>query len=900
MKTHFTLSLLFVASMNLFAQVPSCNAPIPYAEEGHQILKNLDKSQVPTGILYEEVFPWADLELYDATSITDSSTFNHFFQSYAELYYSSYNRTNMIHPSNLESSISNFHSNKDYHHPIGFIDYNFNSLDPNAITNNSIYVSNGQLFDTPNRTQSPYLAKRTFISSVLQANSIEDFYDGIHYFYFQPSFTFSNRGTQISSYEYIDFYLDGAFLNRTYTNGNNSLTVAIDFPLYEGQSLLSFVYHKVSGEDEVARVQLNRKARKNLTGCNGGTQIPITGDSFDAGYGDGAYGAQGKGYIFWANQNCASKQLKKVVIFVDGFDHDNSRDAWKIWNSRINATIRDINGNDIQFGNELRSDEHGYDVIVYDYDEDLTNRGGGGLVENNGIAFVKFLETLYNQHQSTLQQDFIVIAPSMAALVVRYGLAWAEKNNKAHHVALYMSFDGPNQGAHVTAGIQQSIDIFTQYGGLRKYESKKNFLHHSFAAKQMLLNHSSQESESGAPHPFRQIFLNNLAAVGSYPQNLRKIAICDGNREGILKSTAIHGYEPCDPILQFRIKQRLRLFCANCNKLSIDTYAQTDDGRCESMKFKVHNEALLLKALAGANATQEFSRFSTPVFPSKSFDKAPGGMFGTEAEVKFDFWDSWKLVLGWAFTGGISIPKNLMPKSNFVPTYSSADYTFPNGENFNIYKGFQGVNLSKCAGTTPFDTVYALPLDFNHARLDAGLLEVFRNEIYNLKPKSVCSDPNCPEYLTLNSPVPNSERLLKKAQKAIFIEEGFKADGINESVVFKAAIGCNQVLGLLGIPKLNNAPNVVSSCSEDPLNWDSPSIVCAGNGTTAFTALVKNLDISTYTEFSTDGVSYTRANLFDRGFEVTLPNQSGSQIFFARTANNQSYIISGFISYCFN
>ena len=39
----------------------------------------------------------------------------------------------------------------------------------------------------------------------------------------------------------------------------------------------------------------------------------------------------------------------------------------------LNATIRDINGNDIHFGNELRSDEHGYDVIVYDYDEDLIN-----------------------------------------------------------------------------------------------------------------------------------------------------------------------------------------------------------------------------------------------------------------------------------------------------------------------------------------------------------------------------------------------------------------------------------------------------------------------------------------------------------------------------------------------
>ena len=896
MKLLFTFSLLILASMTLFAQVPSCNAPTPYAEDAHNTLKNLDKSQIPTGILYEEVFPWADLDIYDASSITDTTSLYHFFQAYSELFYSNYSRTGMIHPNNLQNSIANFHSDKDYHHPIGLIDYDFNSIDPNAVTNNLLYVSNGQLFDTPNRQESPYITKRTFISSILQANSIDNFYDGVHYFYFQPAFTFSNRSTQISSYQYIDFYLDGTFMNRTYTNGNNNLTIAIDFPFFEGQSILSIVYHKASGEDEVARITLNREAKKNLVGCDGSSQVQVTGDSFDGGYGTGAYSAQGRGYIFWANQNCTTQQLKKVVIFVDGFDPDNSRDAWKIWNTRINAQMRDINGDFVKLGDELRSNEHGFDVIVYDYDEDATNRGGGGFVENNGIAFVKFLQTLYNQHQSTLQQDFIIIAPSMAALVVRYGLAWAEQNNIAHHAALYMSFDGPHQGAHVTAGVQQSIDMFTQYGGLKQYENIKNGIHHTNAAKQMLLNHSSTESEAGEAHPFRQIFVNNLNSVGNYPQNLRKIAICDGNREGILKSTAIHGYEPCDPMLQVRIKQRLRLFCAGCNKLSVDTYAQTDASRCETMKFKVNKNALILQALTGNTGTQEFSFYSLPSFPQKSFDKAPGGMFGTEAEVEIKWWQH---ALAYIFTGALKIDKNLMPKSNFVPTISSADYTFPNSETYNIYKGFQGINLSKCAGTTPFDTVYALSSDFNHARIDAGLLEVFRNEIYNLKPKSVCSDPNCPEYLTLTTPIANGEKVLKKAQKAIFIEPNFIADGLNESVVFKAAIGCNQVLNLYQPPK-KDISTITNNCSQDPFNWDSPSITCAGNGTTAFTALVKNLDISTYAEFSTDGVNYTRANLFDRGFELNLPNQSGSQIFFARAANNPSYVIGGFIGYCSN
>lgn len=478
-------------------------------------------------------------------------------------------------------------------------------------------------------------------------------------------------------------------MQRNYTFGNSFLLIGLDFPQYEGKSTLSTIYHKSTGEEDVSRITLDRKILKNFTTCDGGIQVFTTGDSFDGGYGKGAYGSQGRGYIFFGNGNCATHSLRKPIIFVDGFDPDNSRNAWDIWSTRINAPIQDINGNTVQFGNELRA--NGYDIIIYDYDEDAVNRGGGGFIENSGIGFAKFVEFLHSQHISTLEQDFIVIAPSMAALVVRYGLAWAEQNNIAHHVALYISFDGPQQGAHVTAGIQQSIDLFTQYGGLKMYDGVKNGIHQTNAAKQMLLNHSSQESETAAAHPYRQIFLNNLAAVGSYPQNLRKIAIADGNRNGFLKSLAVHGYEPCDPILQAKVKRRFLGFCKSCNKLEVDTYAQTDNNRCQTLNFKVRYDALLLRWLSGTGTTASYTYYSQPVFTNKSFDKAPGAMFGTEADVELKWWQK---ALAWVVTGGVRIETNLMPKSNFVPSVSSIDYTFPNNESYNIYKNFQGINLS--------------------------------------------------------------------------------------------------------------------------------------------------------------------------------------------------------------
>jgi hypothetical protein len=891
-KTLQLLFLLSIVSNRLSAQVPNCNAPTSYSEQARHILKNLDKSQIPTGILYQEVFPWADIDQFDATSQTDTSTNYHFFQSYSEIFYSSYNSSNLVHPADLENSISNFHSNKDFHHAMGIIDYNFNSLSPDAIANNQLYVVNNQLYDVQGRSSSPYLSKRTFMSGLLQANSIENFYDGTHYLYFEPSFTFTNRNAQISNYQYIDFYIDGVFMQRNYTNGSNYLTVPLYFPQFEGESTFSIIYHKTTGEDEVSRIRLKRKINKNFTSCNGGNQVFITGDSFDGGYGTGAYGAQGRGYIFFADNNCASQQLKKVVIFVDGFDPNNGRNAWTIWESRVNAEIRDNNQQIVKFGNELRT--NGYDVVIYDYDEDATNRGGGGYVENNGIAFARFLEKLYTLHQSTLQQDFIIIAPSMAALVVRYGLTWAEKNNVAHHGALYVSFDGPHQGAHVTSGVQQSIDMFTQYGGLKQYENIKNAVHQTNAGKQMLINHSSQESETFQAHPYRQQFLTNLATVGNYPQNIRKIAISDGNRNGILKSQAINGFEPCDEMLAVKIKQRLRPFCNSCNKLTVETFAQTNSTRCKSMEMTVKNNANVLKALIGATTEDKFTFYSEPVYTNKSYDKAQGGMFVLEADIEL-YW--WQKGIAWALSGSLKIEKNLMPKSNFVPTISSADYSFPNNEAYNIYKNFSGITLSKCAGTTPFDTVYALSQDFNHARIDGDLLEIFRNEIYNLKTKSVCSGL-CPDYLTLNSPLPSNSKQTYKAAKAINLEPNFIAQN---GTVIKAEIGCDN----LSIAKVNNNQNqninsILPVCEFD---WDlaQTEIYCnPGTGTNTFKIFVNRyFDISSYPEFSIDGSTWYKPNNGDKGAQwILLSNPGQPQIFYARPKNDPNKTISMTLNYC--
>jgi hypothetical protein len=228
---------------------------------------------------------------------------------------------------------------------------------------------------------------------------------------------------------------------------------------------------------------------------------------------------------------------------------------------------------------------------------------------------------------------------------------------------------------------------------------------------------------------------------------------------------------------------------------------------------------------------------------------------------------------------------------------SSVDYTFPNSENYNIYKNFTGVNLSKCAGTTPFDTFYApLDKDLGHARNDERLINAFRNEIYNL-PNSICAG-NCEDYITLNSTIPDNSTDIYRAGKAIKLEPNFFANG-NSNIVFTAIIGCPQLQLYQPKPKVKSPNQISTVCSAQPFEFDQArNYKICDNGFTTFHVFVHNIDINTYTEFSTDGVNWYKANILDNGFEITLPNSTNAQYFQARTADDRSRNISGYLDYC--
>ena len=883
-----------------FAQIPNCDALIPYPQFAYEKLRNLDKSQVSTGVLYDYAFPLEDVENYDGTLNTDTTDYARFIQSYHRLYLSTFNRVNIAHISDYEQAVHDFHPDREFHHPIGFIDYQFNAIDPDAFNNNLLSISNQQIFDVPNRTQSPYFTKTTQMATMMFDRGNDCVKAGVHYFHFSPNFVLTNTSFSLNDIQAIEIKVNGVIKFNGTVNGLNNEVIPITIINADRDLFITMTITIPTGTKiyQFSICQLTQV----YTSCDGEDEITVTGFPFDGGYNEGSYSATAKANIYYANGNCNAKRITKPIIFVDGFDPGNKQHAADIWENYLNKKFVE-NNIDSYLGDSLRA--KGFDIIIFDpianNDDENYYRGGVGYIENNGLVLAKFLQDFYAQHSSTMTQDFIVVGASMGGLISRFGLAWMEKNNMPHHTSLFISFDCPQAGAQIPIGLQQMVDNFTQSGILKKKKSIKRSLHQTNAATQLLLWLSSTNSETMQAHPHRQIFLNNLAAVGNYPKQCRNIAIVDGNRGGILKTfspdpTTITAINERDKILDVGIKNRLFPDCnqPNCFKVHAEVFAQTSSVRHPTQIFELNSGSLLLSLFSGSWPYSTSIKYGQAENGNQSIDIAPGSRIRKDPLAMLK---PWMEDIAWAMFGRVRIPTNSIKFSNFVPTISAVDYTFPNNETYNLYKNFTGVNLSKCAGTTPFDTVYApISYDLDHVDIDAYIASVFRSEVYFPKAKSVCADPNCPPYLTLNSAIPNSERILKKAQKAIFIEEGFKADGANEAVVFKAAIGCEQILSVNQKPK--KIQSFVPPCVQ-PFEFDqSRNFKTCENGFTTFRVFVRNIDISTYAEFSTDGVNWAKANITDNGWEVTLPNNTQAQYFQARTALDRNINISGYLDYC--
>ena len=903
-RTIKTIAITLLSINQLSAQL-ACPEPT-YQDYSLNALSTLNKTQIPHHTLYDSVYPFADLEGYTGAINADTSNGYQFMQAYSELYYARNSTIGFQHPTDLYRTVKNNPLDPNIYHQIAIIDYQFAIIKPDAVSLNLLSVNNGKLYDVPNSTSSPYLSKYAKVAAVVNANNEQCLREGTHYFHFGTDYVIKNTGFNLTDIVNLEIY----FGNQTVFNGPVVGLVDQNIPFSVSNQNLNFTVKMVLTTNTGSQTyyfSLCSEIRESTTSCSGQDVFNVTGAPYNGGYSEGTYSAFGRGTIYYADANCATKRITKPIIFVDGFDPFNSFNGNYIYQEYLNAEFKDNNNNSFRLGAELRG--LGYDVIIFDQIPDPNkdyNTGGGGYIEHNGMALAAFLSQFYTTHASTIIEDYVVVGASMGGLITRYALTYAEHNNIPPHTRLFVAFDSPQNGAQIPIGIQNGLDKFFN-DGLLKYKGKyNNALHQSNAAKQLLLHHSDSKSETPVAHPARASFYQHLTAIGDWPKQCRMISIPCGNGSGKKKNVLpIPNVDNIPPILscvknldvgiKYRPLVTLPCFLDQCYKMRLETYVSTDNARCLSLDYSLNNAPLI--NLFGPQPLPYLSlKTYTQFNPQGNLDRAPGARFGNNPLSAMSI--AYKSI-AYVVSGPFVENKNHLYFGNFIPSTSAAAYTFPNGEPINYNKDFTGINVSKCAGNTPFDTVYFQPEDLAHVEINQSIANTFRSEIYFPKPKSVCSGA-CPEYITIGSTQnPNTSSALR-ASKAILIEPNYS---IPKGTVFTAQIGCgSQSNNFISINKPSNIGTsfTLNACLFE-FNTAGTQINCPSPNVTNFKIFTNNLGGSPYAEFSIDGVNWYQANTGEKGHEWLLLSNSGQpQIFYARPKNDNLNVITQTLNYCNN
>lgn len=163
-----SVALLILLSITIPSISQSNWDTLPYKAYSDYKLQQLNKSLITTNILYDRVFPVADIERFkQQEQYTDTSSLKHWTQAYYELFNAAYNNSTWVTPDNLDISLD-INPNIENGIPIGILNYKYNVMDTNAYVDHLIdTLANGQFVDVANRPRSSYFTQSTDYSSPL-------------------------------------------------------------------------------------------------------------------------------------------------------------------------------------------------------------------------------------------------------------------------------------------------------------------------------------------------------------------------------------------------------------------------------------------------------------------------------------------------------------------------------------------------------------------------------------------------------------------------------------------------------------------------------------------------------------------------------------------------------------
>ena len=644
-RVSLSMHLLILFNFTISAQ-----SSLTFKQAMDSLLAPLDKTGVTTGILYERAKPLANIDLFNVPSadpyISDNS---YFFQAYYELYNSAYNTNGWAQPGHLRAWAEGKALKGNY--TVGILDYQFNLIDSNAVSNGLLTYTNGQYHNVPG-APSPYWTKRLQVAAILS----EGVPGGQVSFVYDPTFIKTNQSITISSVQ-LNFGTAGVY--------TLSPTNPIVQPNFTGSGIKQFTvtvqYTNGTSFTHDSEIQISSSTDpyssrvEKITAEIPDDSLWISSKYPYQGYGESqAYYAKAKVSIWWKknSQNQPDPGIKKPVIIIDGFDPDGARKNRDIYDlfEYYNETNQKVN-----FADQLRME--GFDIIVMDmpaysknfpiegtrndptnsfpypkslFDNSLPDNpdaaiyGGGDFQQRNAYVLEYLIDYCNEQMQiNGSTEKLVIVGPSMGGQISRYALRDMEIRGQNHNCRLWVSFDSNNEGSYAPVGLQYSLNMISSDDDESRF--KKTILIDCPEAKQSLLHHylANSETVNGVPGFFDQYYNEVNSPSFGFPQaaGLRKIVMISGSDLGVPQTFGT----ACQLATKLEAKYRPRKLLAvllfsplaaiTSPSLTHRTYLAPATGQCTILKFS---------ADTGPDGTK---KIYAPSWCNTSLDMVQGGFF---------------------------------------------------------------------------------------------------------------------------------------------------------------------------------------------------------------------------------------------------------------------------------
>ncbi|MGJ3234722.1 T9SS type A sorting domain-containing protein [Marivirga sp.] len=729
MKKSMILALMVSLCLNLNAQTKKASEhrKIGYVQKMDSLFENLDKSKIETGILYDRVVPFAQLDQFNAKQ--DTANFKLFRQAWSELYNASYN-PDFEDFQKLNNALKA--NEKPDEVIMGLIHMPFQIIIKNDEKGKkkNFKIKNGKLEAIKGKPL--YDEKRIVMLTPMK----EKVYGNEITFNFIEDFQLQKQNSVIQELK-VDFgngVEQYVIRNGKYTN--ESITVKYQSL---GKKILQFKV-TLKNQEEITTYSEIQTIEKVIINDPLVEDHNIKANIAFKGY-DESVAIKGKNeyrtFYRTANGN-TSPSLQKPIIILDGFDPlderqiNDSDPGHDPEQPSILELMRYGNNNNGDLIFDLRED--GYDVIIVNhprYQADETGQyiqAGGDFIERNAMVLIALIQRVNNElSNNSSSEELVVVGPSMGGLISRYALAYMEKHNMDHNTRLWVSFDSPHLGANIPIAIHQALHFFAYAGGNEDATETFEKVLTSTAAKQMLIEQFGALNNTAN---FRQQFMtklenNGLSGSNGFPVNLRKVSLLNGTTLG--KGNNSLGQKFLDlkgKALGVKVAEVVTNF------------------------MKAHNvKNRTFKGTVGAASWWEPSAGitwieteTTNANPNGSMDVTAGAYNNTGKIMRDKFIDGFN-------EKDLNITSDYhLPNHTFIPTVSALALENPN------YNWSNALNRNLvCTGETPFDSYYAPENNQQHITVTSENVDWIMEEING--------NPQAPVVRLFQQDLAGSERL---------------------------------------------------------------------------------------------------------------------------------------------